>query len=50
MKKFFIVTDIDGNIVSGEVEFATELEANDWAKENKEKGQRLFVEVVIETV
>lgn len=55
MNKFFIVTDIDGTIVSEDFQFATELEANDWIKKERDSEflsskERYFVEMVIESL
>lgn len=49
MKKFFIVITEEGEIFSGELEFATEQMAADWARV-QETDERLFVEPVLEVV
>ena len=48
MKTFFIVTNIDGEILSGAEEFATEQAAANWANENVE--ERCFIDKVVEVV
>ena len=49
MKKFFILTDIEGNIISGNEEFVNELAAIEWAKANEITG-RIFIDTVLEIV
>jgi len=49
MKKFFIVTDIDGNIISGGLEFVDEREAKDWVTSQGLKD-RAFIECVTEVM
>jgi len=49
MKKFFIILTEDGEIFSGELEFATEQMAADWARV-QDTDERLFVEPVLEVV
>jgi hypothetical protein len=49
MKKFFVVTDVEGEILSGELEFATELQACEWCKKQDFKD-RCFIETIIEIV
>lgn len=49
MKKFFIILTEDGEIFSGELEFATEQMAADWARV-QDADERLFVEPVLEVV
>jgi hypothetical protein len=48
MKTFFIVTDIEGNVLSGDIEFVSENDAIDWSKNNV-KG-RCFLDRVIEII
>ena len=49
MKKFFIVITEEGEIFSGELEFATEQMAADWARV-QDADERLFVEEVLEVI
>jgi len=49
MKKFFIVTDITGEIISKDLIFVNELDAATWFHENKIEG-RAFIEMVLEIV
>lgn len=49
MKKFFIITDTEGEILSGENEFASETQAMEWAKA-QEFEERVFIETIIEVV
>lgn len=49
MKKFFIITNLAGEIVSGDLEFVNELEAATWLHDNKIEG-RCFIETVLEII
>jgi len=49
MKNFFIIITEEGEIFSGELQFATEQMAADWAR-TQETDERLFVEPVLEVV
>lgn len=49
MKKFFILVDIEGEILSGDKEFATEREAEEFAI-SQEIEDRVFIEEVLEVV
>lgn len=48
-KIFFIVTDVQGNVLSEELEFLNEQEAIEWAK-NQDFEDRIFIEKVTEIV
>lgn len=49
MKNYFIILTEDGEIFSGDLEFATEQAAAEWAA-NQETDERLFVEPILEVI
>lgn len=49
MKKFFIVTNIEGEILSGKLEFVDEREAVEWVKAEG-ITERCFIDTVTEVM